>query len=89
MDKIYRFIKNRDIFGHPIELTLNDKGDLVHRTLIGGFISLIIQITITYYVYMNVIKVVVKGTDDSVNSFSSFLELEKTGKIFHDDLHMT
>ena len=42
MFRFLKVIKNRDIFGHPIVLTLNDKGDSVHNTLAGGFISLII-----------------------------------------------
>ena len=75
MFKFKNFIKRRDIFGHPIELTLNDKGDSVHNTLVGGSISVVIQIAITYYVYINVLNLVTLS-DDDVKSFASFEELE-------------
>ena len=88
MFKFKNFIKQRDIFGHPIELTINNKGDSVHNTLVGGFISLLIQIAITYYVYINVLKVFTLS-DDDIKSFASFLELDEVGKVYHDDLHMT
>ena len=42
-------LRQQDIFGHPISLNFNRKGDH-HKTLVGGFIS--IWIKILYFSYM-------------------------------------
>ena len=42
------FLRNRDLFGHPIELNYNRKGS-AHQTSIGGFFSIIVRCVYTYY----------------------------------------
>ena len=42
-----RFIKNFDLFGHPINLRFNGKGES-HQTILGGLL------TVCLYVFMAV-----------------------------------
>ena len=42
-------IKNMDKFGHPISLTFNKSGS-DHKTLLGGYVSLIITIFMLVYI---------------------------------------
>lgn len=42
------FLRNRDLFGHPIELNYNRKGS-AHQTSIGGFFSIMVRGVYAYY----------------------------------------
>ena len=46
------FIKGRDSFGHPITLNFNKKGDF-YTTTFGGIITVLINILLAYYFWVN------------------------------------
>jgi hypothetical protein len=43
-----KLIKNRDLFGYPVEFNFNQK-ELTHNTLIGGLFSILFQGIYFYY----------------------------------------
>ena len=50
--KFKSFWRERDIFGHPVSLNFNRKGNF-HKTPIGGFFSVLINsIYLTYVIYL-------------------------------------
>ena len=46
-----RLLKQQDLFGHPIELTFNNKGS-THKTLCGGVVSIVIKAVMAVYTYI-------------------------------------
>ena len=50
MNKIWKYIKYMDIFGHKVNLNYNKKGNSVN-TVLGGVSSLAIGITCFYLFY--------------------------------------
>ena len=44
-----KFIKDFDIFGHPIKLNFNKNGS-THKTMIGGFTSLIFYVAVVFVI---------------------------------------
>ena len=63
--KIYKYLKKVqefDYFGHPIELNFNRKGNS-HKTICGGFISLIIKMIVLWYSILNIKKLVFNEGD--------------------------
>jgi hypothetical protein len=45
MNKLEKFIKSKDIFGHDVKLNFH-KSNSTHRTLLGGLLSIICYIAI-------------------------------------------
>ena len=65
--KLKQFLINRDLFGHPISLNFNNKGDS-HRTAIGGVLSIFLRIL--YYSYMGyLLHKMLHYEDDRTYSF--------------------
>ena len=56
------FLRNRDLFGHPIELNYNRKGS-AHQTSIGGFFSILVRAVYIYYLSTLVYELVTYGDD--------------------------
>ena len=50
MKKYSNFVKDIDMFGHTIKLNFNKNGDS-HKTFIGGLFSMLIKVTLAFYVY--------------------------------------
>ena len=67
-------LRNRDIFGHPIKLNFDKKGDS-HKTVIGGFFSMLVQAFFLWYIIFHFRKIILKDSD--VQYTQSALELEK------------
>jgi len=51
MNRIRKFILDRDMFGHAISLNFDRNGE-DHRTLITGLFSLLLKSAITCYVIL-------------------------------------
>ena len=48
---IKSFFKNRDVFGHPVQLSLVDGKNKTQNTVLGGLVTLLIYaFSITYFV---------------------------------------
>ena len=50
MKKYINVVKDNDMFGHTINLNFNRNGDS-HKTFIGGLFSMLIKVTLAFYVY--------------------------------------
>ena len=57
MKSIISKIKNKDLFGHVIQLNFNQKGSS-HRTVIGGLLSLIIYSFMGFYILLSFNKLI-------------------------------
>lgn len=55
IEKIKDFVRSQDFFGHTICLNFDRAGE-THNTVIGGTISVIVRVFITFYVLLNVKK---------------------------------
>ena len=63
MKRLVQAMRERDIFGHSISLNFDKKGDS-HRTVIGGFFSILIKVfLIVYIIYKG--KVLIYGENDT------------------------
>lgn len=51
MEKLLTQISSYDYFGHYVVYTFNKKVDNVHKTAFGGFISILMNITMLVYVF--------------------------------------
>ena len=50
--KFSTFITNKDLFGHIIQLNFNQKGSS-HKTVIGGFLSILICAFMSFIIWIN------------------------------------
>ena len=64
------------MFGEPILLNFNRKGT-THKTLIGGFISLFVQIGLMIYLYVHVEKLV-KNLEDKIMITNQLMDMGDT-----------
>ena len=65
-----KFIKDFDIFGHPVELNFNKNGP-THKTMIGGCVSLVYYIVTVCLVLFIVFDV---GKDSVVNPANALID---------------
>ena len=63
MKTLNNLIKGQDYFGESIVLTFNKKSDNVHRTVLGGAVSIIIKILMFVYVVLLLNMMVTYGND--------------------------
>jgi hypothetical protein len=61
---IYNLIRNRDFFGHVVQLNFNRMGP-EHQTFGGGLVSLLVNIMMGTYVYI-LVRRMVKYDDDTL-----------------------
>ena len=78
-DKTKDIIRDQDFFGHTICLNFDKAGD-THNTVIGGFVSVGVRTFITFYVLLNVKKLLWYEADNQQYS-ESFLDLEENGVV--------
>ena len=78
MFRLKPFIKNIDIFGHPINLNF-EKNDHF-RTFPGGLLSMLIYIMILSMLATNFNKIL-NNDQDLINSYGRFKNLTENGKI--------
>ena len=69
-------IRNRDIFGHPVLLNFNKRGD-THNTVIGGCMSIFVIMFLLYYLGIHVKKMVLYE-DDKISSKESSMTNEES-----------
>ena len=82
MVKFLKLLKNQDLFGHQINLNFYqraEEGDL-HKTLVGGIISIIIKASMAFYVYYNFKKLFWHEDDKQFNEFG-LLNLDELGVV--------
>ena len=53
MKCVRKKIVNSDMFGHPVSLNFNKKGD-THNTLCGGMLSLFTRLFFLWYLFMRI-----------------------------------
>lgn len=83
MEKLTEIIKGGDMFGHTINLNFNKEGE-THNTLLGGFFSFLIRITMSIYVIVNFKKMIL--FEDNANATEvSALNLDEQGIIDYKD----
>jgi hypothetical protein len=62
---VKKFIKARDMFGHPVTLNFNRQGD-TYFTTGGGLISILLNVLLFWYVSIIFQKMIVRK-GDSIN----------------------
>ena len=80
-------IRNKDLFGYYISLNFNKKGH-THKTLIGGFFSLIVKFIIYGYVGVTM-KQMLFLEENKNESIKSLVDLEEMGPVWYKQTHMT
>lgn len=74
-------IRDQDMFGYPLPINFN--GNDSHNTSIGGFFSILINLFITWYVFINFVKLV-NYQGDSIATTYMKLDLKDAGSINYD-----
>ena len=57
-------ISGQDMFGHPVVLNFNQKGE-THNTFVGGLLGIFIKVVLILYVYGKAVRLVEKS-DNSI-----------------------
>ena len=70
---ILSLLRSLDEFGHPMSLTY--KGDFTYQTLIGGVLSIIMQVLVAIMIINAVIEVY-NVDEPTITSFERFISLE-------------
>ena len=86
-DHIEAKIKSYDMYGHPVKLNFAHSGDN-HKTLIGGYFSIIINIFIWTYIGYNVKKLLMREANRDVLHVKS-LDLANYGKQNYSEMNFT
>ena len=60
------FIRSKDLFGYPVQLTFNGSGS-THNTYIGGVVSVFVRIFMTIFIASLFIKLLTYG-DDAIST---------------------
>ena len=60
-------IKNFDMYGHPIELNFDEEGTN-HKTLIGGIVSMLIQIGLLTYIVIVFVRMFTFAEDKNASA---------------------
>ena len=50
-----KYIKSIDQFGYPVHLSFNKNGENEHKTLFGGFVSVMINVVVLVFSVYNII----------------------------------
>ena len=69
--KMGSFIEDMDMFGHTITFNFDRKGN-EHKTLIGGFVSVILKLAMFIYVVI-LFSRLIGGTRDAVSTTQSLV----------------
>ena len=72
MRSIGNLIKSQDYFGETIVFTFNKHEDNVHRTVLGGLVSLVIKLLMFVYVAFLINMMVTFGNDTNKQYSSIF-----------------
>ena len=66
------FIKNHDKFGHEINLNFNNK-DNIHRTFVGGLVSILVNILMIVYI-LTLVRKLIFYEDDSLLTVTKYTD---------------
>ena len=77
--EVKHIIRDQDFFGHTICLNFDRAGD-THNTVIGGMVSVCVRTFITFYILLNVKKLLWFEADNQQYS-ESFLDLAENGVV--------
>ena len=78
-----KVIQSQDIFGHTIHVNFNCEGTS-HKTVIGGFVSIVLKCFMIFYVYYNVRKMLFYE-DDKQYSDHVLLDLNDLGTVNYNE----
>ena len=67
------------MFGYSIPLNFNKEGDQ-HTTFFGGFVSILLKLVISLYIFINVRKMF-SYDDDDTSSSTKKLDLDAIGEL--------
>ena len=85
-DKAEKILADQDMFGHPINLNFDNKGD-THRTFIGGIVSILVKSLMTIYILMKFGKLIFKdGANNAVTDL--MVQMDMIGEVEFLDTNM-
>ena len=67
-------IKNRDYFGKPVEIHFNKSGN-THNTIVGGVVSILVNIILGVFVWFNFRKMIF-NLDDKISQSKSVINFQ-------------
>ena len=76
-------ITEHDMFGYVVSLNINKKGDS-HKTIYGGCCSIMIKITICFYIWLLITKII---NNSSTVGSAEFLVNAETSEVNYDETH--
>ena len=79
MGKCKNVIRDRDMFGQPVLLNFNRKGN-THNTLIGGFVSILVKCALIIYFAIHLVKLIYYK-DDKISVTTKSVDLEILGEV--------
>ena len=76
MKVINDFLVSQDVFGYVIHLNLNREGN-THRTNFGGFVSLILKVSMFLFIFQRFQTLLTEGSGDNNSSEGMLLGDDK------------
>jgi hypothetical protein len=73
--KARTFVRDQDLFGHPITLNFDQDGP-EHKTIIGGVFSIILKLMMFFYVLRLLLQLVTLGNPDIIR-YTTFTDYEQ------------
>ena len=80
---VKKFIKNRDMFGHPVVLNFNRQGN-TYFTSIGGILSIIMNIVLLEYCLIKLGRMI-ERSGDAVVAVTELTDFEDLGEVSFKD----
>ena len=80
------FIKGIDLFGHIIQLNFNQKGSS-HKTTIGGAFSFLIYAFMSFYIIINVQKLIF-NLDDKNTTEKGIIDLDEKEIVQYNETNL-
>ena len=86
MKETGKFIREKDMFGHVVNLNFDRRGDS-HQTMCGGVFSIALRSFLIFYVYLMLVKLIFKGNDTNF-SYDGLQEIENQPEVDYKDMNM-
>jgi hypothetical protein len=83
---LHKKIKNSDKFGEEVKLNF-DKNSKKHKTLIGGILSIFINIMLTWLIVSKTITMVTKD-NNQISSYTSAFDVDSGQEVLYNETRM-
>jgi hypothetical protein len=86
MKKLQKYIKQKDVFGHAVNLKFSKDSD-THKTLLGGCLSILMMIAL-FEIVLNKTIVMVTRDNIQITFYSEYYDIENGEGIYLNETNL-